>query len=64
MLCEEENKKELELGSGQAFWLQDPHSKKWNSVWIIEKLEEPHSYIIETEDGAEYRRNRNSIKPR
>ena len=65
ILTEERNTvQELELEPGQAIWYQDPHSKKWNSGWIKEKLQEPHSHKNETEDGVNYRRNRNYIKPR
>ena len=54
----------LDLEPGQAVWHQDCHIKKWNSGWIKEKLQKPHSYMIDTKDGACYRRNRNFTKPR
>ena len=65
IICQEENSltTELELEPGQAIWHQDPQTKKWNSGVIIESLKKPYSFIIESDNGVTYRRNRNFLKP-
>ena len=55
---------EMPLEVGQKIWHQDPHTKKWIPGTIQEFCKEPNSYILKSENGATYRRNRNFIKPR
>ena len=55
---------EMPLEGGQKIWHQDPHTKKWIPGIIQEFCKEPNSYILKSENGATYRRNRNFIKPR
>ena len=52
------------LDPGQPIWYQDPSTKRWNTGTVREKLDEPQSYSIDADNGAIYRRNRNSLKPR
>ena len=52
--------KELpELHKDQAIYVQDPVRKMWNPAQVIDT---PRSYVVETETGAQLRRNR--IHPR
>ena len=54
-----------DLVPGQPIWHQDPLTKKWLPGAAKEKLQEPHSYSIISQDTtAMYRRNRNHLKPR
>ena len=54
-----------DLVPGQSIWHQDPLTKKWLPGTVQEKLQEPHSYSITSQDTtAMYRRNRNNLKPR
>ena len=53
-----------DLVPGQPIWHQDPLTKKWLPGAVQEKLQEPHSYSITSQDTtAMYRRNRNHLKP-
>ena len=53
-----------DLVPGQPMWHQDPLTKKWLPGAVQEKLQEPHSYSIVSQDTtATYRRNRNHLKP-
>ena len=53
-----------DLVPGQPILDQDPLPKKWLPGEVQEKLQEPHSYSITSEDTtAMYRRNRNHLKP-
>ena len=53
-----------DLVPGQPIWHQDPLTKKWLPGTVQEKLQEPHSYSIISQDTtAMYRRNRNHLKP-
>ena len=74
-ICEEIIKKEnklhekptpvADLVPGKPIWHQDPLTKKWLRGTVQEKLKEPHSYSITSQDTtAMYRRNRNHLKPR
>ena len=54
----------MPLEVGQKIWHQDPHTKKWIPGIIQEFCKEPNSYILKSQNGALYRRNRNFIKPR
>ena len=51
------------LEPGQPIWYQDPSSKWWNMGTVRKKLDEPQSYSIDADNGAIYRRDRNSFKP-
>ena len=73
-ICEEIAKKEnklhekptpvADLVPGQPIWHQDPLTKKWLPGTVQEKLQEPHSYSITSQDTtAMYRRNSNHLKP-
>ena len=73
-ICEEIAKKEnklhekptpvADLVPGQPIWHQDPLTKKWLPGAVQEKLQEPHSYSLISQDTtATYRRNRNHLKP-
>ena len=54
-----------DLVPGQPIWHQDPLTKKWLPGAVQEKLQEPHSYSITSQDTtAMYRRNRNHLKLR
>ena len=54
-----------DLVPGQPIWHQDLLTKKWLPGAVQEKLQEPHSYSIVSQDTtATYRRNRNHLKPR
>ena len=51
--------KELpELHKDQAIYVQDPVRKTWNPAKVISQGDTPRSYIVETETGAQLRRNR------
>ena len=48
---------------GQRVWLQDQQSKKWTIGGIIKSIRNGgRSYVVETESGAAYLRNRRFIK--
>ena len=56
--------KELpELHKDQAIYVQDPVRKTWNSTKVISQGDKPRSYIVETETGAQLRRNRIHLRP-
>ena len=44
----------------------DPHKRFWTNATVVEMPtpEFPRSYIVQTEDGAQYQRNRRWLKPR
>ena len=44
----------------------DPHKRLWTNATVIDlpTKEFPRSYIVQTENGAQYQRNRRWIKPR
>lgn len=44
----------------------DPHKRQWTKATVVElpTRELPRFFIIQTEDGGQYRRNRRWIKPR
>lgn len=42
-----------------------PHTRLWTKARVVVSSKEfPRSYIIQTEDGGQFRRNRRQIKPR
>jgi len=43
---------------GQDVNIQDYQSGRWSPAMVIEKCPEPRSYIVQTPEGAKYRRNR------
>ncbi|XP_063592470.1 uncharacterized protein K02A2.6-like [Penaeus indicus] len=47
---------------GQAVRVQDHISGRWTPATVVEKSQEPRSYIVETQDGGILRRNRRHIK--
>lgn len=52
-----------ELQPGQSVRIQHPISKKWDPAIMRRQCEEnPRSYIVETETGGQYRRNRKHIR--
>ena len=56
--------KELpELHIDQAIHVQDPVRKTWNPAKVISQGDTPRSYIVETESGAQLRRNRIHLRP-
>ena len=48
-----------ELRSGEAVGML--RDRKWEPATVLEKADEPRSYILKTENGRTYRRNRNHI---
>ena len=50
------------LSLGQPVRIQDQHSGTWTVAKVVEKCVEPRSYVIETPNGAQIRRNRKHIK--
>ena len=56
--------KELpELHKDQAIYVQDPARKMWNPAKVIDRGDTPRSYVVETETGAQLRRNRVHLRP-
>ena len=52
------------LQMGQRVWLQDQQTKKWTIGGVIKSIRNGgRSYVVETESGAAYLRNRRFIKP-
>ena len=52
------------LSTGNLITTQHPTTGRWNRASIVDVCAHPRSYIIETEDGAQYRRNRRHIRHR
>ena len=52
------------LSRGDHITIQHPTTGRWNRASIVDVCAHPRSYIIETEDGARYRRNRRHIRHR
>ena len=52
------------LTRGDLVTVQHPHTRRWNRALIVTVCTDPRSYIIETENGARYRRNRRHIRRR
>ena len=52
------------LSTGDLITTQHPTTGCWNRASIVDVCAHPRSYIIETEDGAQYRRNRRHIRHR
>ena len=52
-----------ELLAGQKVYLQDPLSKQWEKGTIVSGAGTPRSYIVQTDEGRELRRNRIHIRP-
>ena len=51
------------LVMGQRVWLQDQQSKKWTIGGVVKSIRNNgRSYVVETESGAAYLRNRRFIK--
>ena len=51
------------LTPGQLVRFQNKPSSTWKEGVILEKLQEPRSYILETPTGKTFRRNRVHIRP-
>ena len=51
------------LEPGQDVRIQDHKTKEWQQGTIQEKCQEPRSYVVETENGKQLRRNRQHIRP-
>ena len=47
---------------GQRVSVQNQESGHWNTAVVKEKCTEPRSYIIETPNGRQLRRNRNHLR--
>ena len=47
----------------QPVMYQDPMNKKWYPARITKLCDEPRSYITSTEDGTQYRKMQNHLKP-
>ena len=51
------------LGMGQKVWLQDQQTKRWTIGGVIKSIRNGgRSYVVETDNGAAYLRNRRFIK--
>ncbi|KAK2702145.1 hypothetical protein QYM36_019275, partial [Artemia franciscana] len=49
----------------QTVWVKLDHNARWQKALILEKYENaPRSYILQTENGKVYRRNRRQIRER
>ena len=56
--------KELpELHKDQAIYVPDHVKKTWNPAKVISQGDTPRAYIVETETGAQLRRNRIHLRP-
>lgn len=50
------------LGDGDSVRMKlDPRKRVWEPATVIGKHDTPRSYLIQTEDGVEYRRNRRHL---
>ncbi len=47
---------------GQQVGLQDPHSLKWMQAKVLERCQEPRSYLVQTQSGATLRRNKQFLR--
>ena len=59
----DENYKPVYHPTGDLITTQHPTTGRWNRASIVDVCEHPHSYIIETEGGAQYHRNRRHPDP-
>ena len=50
------------LNRGQSVRVQDYTTKKWEPAMINQKLSQPRSYMLTTNTGSQYRRNRRHIR--
>ena len=50
-----------DLNRGQCVRVQDYTTKKWEPAVIDQKLSQPRSYMLTTNTGSQYRRNRRHI---
>ncbi len=50
------------LYPGQPVRVRDEESKTWQPGTILDKLPQPHSYIVETENGSQLRGNRQHLR--
>ena len=51
-----------DLNRGQCVRVQDYTTKKWEPDVINQKLSQPRSYMLTTNTGSQYRRNRRHIR--
>ena len=51
-----------DLHQGQSARVQDYTTKKWEPAMINQKLSQPRSYMLTTNTGSQYRRNRRHIR--
>ncbi|KAH3888824.1 hypothetical protein DPMN_012863 [Dreissena polymorpha] len=42
---------------------KDQNDKTWTPATVVEKHDKPRSYIVESDTGQKYRRNRRHLKP-
>ena len=52
-----------DLSLNQTVMYQEPVSKKWYPAKITRLCDEPRSYMITTEEGAQYRKTQTQLKP-
>ncbi len=52
------------LSRGGLVKVQNPATHRWDRAFVVAKCANPRSYIIQTESGAQYRRNRRHIRLR
>ncbi len=52
-----------DLKTGTPVMLQDHTNLKWKPATVVTPSKEPRSYVVQTTDGARYRRNRKYIRP-
>ena len=52
-----------ELTAGETVRIRDPEEKRWARKARVVRMVAPRSYLVETEGGAFYRRNRLHLRP-
>ena len=52
------------LAPGDPITVKNPITSKWDRAFVVSRSDKPHSYIIQTEGGGPYRRNRRHLRPR
>ncbi|KAK2716637.1 hypothetical protein QYM36_006947 [Artemia franciscana] len=53
------------LKEGQPVWVKLSDKKRWERALLIKVFEDaPRSYLVKTQNGSTYRRNRRHIRPR
>ena len=52
------------LAPGDPITVKNPITSKWDRAFVVSRSDKPRSYIIQTEGGGRYRRNRRHLRPR